>query len=154
MASNFACESVQRSAGTAPKYLYAPAPEGTSERVGSITQVLAVAVPNATNTNVAVDFPAGANGMYLLDAVCPLNPTFSITATGVCLQTGQGPATFALGGFNNTNVAVVTGSTPVNTIAVVELFTTTAGQLNIYQNSGGALTYNLQFYKIATLTAA
>jgi hypothetical protein len=146
-ASNYACESVQRSTGTNAKYLYAPAPEGTAEQVGQITQVLSVPVPNATNTNIAVSFPAGANGIYLLDAVCPLSPNFSITATGICLQTAAN--TYSLGGFNNTNVAVVTGN-PVTAVAVVETFTTTAGQLNIYQNSGGALTYNLQFFKLAT----
>ncbi|MSX05021.1 MAG: hypothetical protein F2801_02305 [Actinobacteria bacterium] len=151
MASNFACESVQRSAGTAPKYLYAPAPEGTAEQAGDVSTALNVVIPNAVagGTPISASFPAGANGIYLVDCVCPLSPQFSISAVGLCFES---PAnTFFFRGFNQTNVSGVTGNTPVNVVSVTQLSTViTPGQLVLFQNSGGALSYNLAFTKIAT----
>lgn len=155
MASNFACESVQRSAGTAPKYMYAPAPEGTAEQAGDVSVSLNVSIGNAVVGGVAISpsFPAGANGVYLVDCVCPLNTAFSISAVGTCLE--PTPNTFVFGGFNQTNVATVTGATPVNAVLVTQLSSAgTAGQLTLFQNSGGALVYNIKFTKLATLVAA
>jgi hypothetical protein len=155
MASNFACESVQRSAGTAPKYLYAPAPEGTAEQAGDVSTALNVSIPDAVagGTPISPSFPAGANGVYLVDCVCPGTPQFSISAVGTCFE--PTPNTFIFGGFNQTNVSGVTGNTPVNVVSVTQLSSAiTAGQLTLFQNSGGALVYNIKFTKLATLFAA
>ena len=155
MASNFACESVQRSAGTSPKYMYAPAPEGTAEQAGDVSFVLGLSIPNnvAGGTAISTAFPGGANGVYLIDCVCPGNTAFSISAIGTVLE--PVPNTFIFGGFNQTNVSTVTGATPVNAVLVTQLSTAgTAGQLTLFQNSGGALVYNIRFTKIATLVSA
>ena len=98
MASNFAVDSVQRSGGTAPRYLYAPAPEGTAEQAGDISTSLNVVIPNAVvgGTAISLSFPNGANGIYLVDCVCPGNTPFSISAflptTPVTLTWPGGPA--------------------------------------------------------------
>ena len=154
MASNFACESVQRSAGAAPKYLCAPAPEGTAEQAGEVTAALNVTIANAVagGVPISISFPNGANGIYLVDCACPGNTPFSISAVGTCLETVPN-TTFVFSGFNQTNVATVTGATPVNAVLVTQLSTAgTPGQLTLYQNSGGPLVYNIRFTKIATLT--
>ena len=155
MASNFACESVQRSAGTAPKYLYAPAPEGTAEQAGDVSLILGVSVANAVVNGqpISTAFPAGANGVYLIDCVCPGNTAFSISAIGTVLEPTAN--TFVFGGFNQTNTSTVTGATPVNAVLVTQLSSAgTAGQLTLFQNSGGALVYNIRITKIATLVSA
>ena len=155
MASNFACESVQRSAGAAPKYLYAPAPEGTAEQAGDVTIITGLSVANnvAGGQVISLSFPGGSNGIYLIDCVCPLNTAFSISAVGTCFEPVAN--TFLFAGFNQTNVSTVTGATPVNAVLVTQLSTAgTAGQLTLFQNSGGALVYNIKITKIASLVSS
>jgi len=143
MASNFACESVQRSAGTSPKYLYAPAPEGTAELFGGITTVLNVATVSGTALSILAAFPAGANGVYLIDCTTS-NATYNISSSGIVLDVSGAAVTVI--GFNNVNTAPG-GATEVGLQGG-------AGALTLYQNSGGALTYTLSISKIASVAIA
>lgn len=143
MASNFACEAVQRSAGTEPKYLYAPAPEGTAELFGGVTTALNVVVQNATGLSLLPIFPTGTNGMFLIDCVTT-NPVYSISSTGVVFDYAGAGVTVL--GFNNVNTAAGGASE-------VALSSSTS-DVQIYQNSGGPLTYSISILKIASVQIA
>jgi hypothetical protein len=143
MASNFACESVQRSAGTAPKYLYAPAPEGTAEMFGGITTVINVATVSGTPLPIVSLFPAGSNGIFLIDCSTS-NAVYNISSSGIVLDVPGASVTVI--GFNNVNTAPG-GLTEVG-------LSGGSGALALYQNSGGALTYTLNISKIASVQIA
>jgi len=140
MASNFACESVQRSAGTAPKYLYAPAPEGTAEMFGGVVTVLNVATVSGTPLSIVSAFPAGANGAFLIDCTTT-TATYNISSSGIFLDVpGAG---VSVTGFNNVNTAPA-GATEVGLQGG-------AGALTLYQNSGGPLVYTITISKLASV---
>ena len=140
MASNFACESVQRSAGASPRYLYAPAPEGQAELFGGITTVLNVATVSGTALSILGAFPAGANGVYLIDCTTS-NATYNVSSSGIVLDVPGAAVTVI--GFNNVNTAPG-GATEVGLQGG-------AGALTLSQNSGGPLTYTLSISKIASV---
>jgi len=143
MASNFACESVQRSAGTSPKYLYSPAPEGTAEMFGGVVTVLNFAVANATVVSLLPLFPAGSNGIFLIDCFAGAG-AYNISSSGVFLDVpGAGVSVV---GFNNVNTAPG-GLTEVGLAGG-------GGALSIYQNSGGALVYTITISKLANVQVA
>ena len=144
MASNFACESVQRSAGAAPKYLYAPAPEGTAEMFGGLTIVLNVSVANATVVSLLPIFPAGSNGVFLIDCFTSAVSAYNISSSGLFLDIPGGGVTVT--GFNNVNTAPG-GATEVGLAGG-------NGALSIYQNSGGALVYTITISKLANVQVA
>jgi hypothetical protein len=153
MASNFACEAVQRSGGGVPQYLYSPAPDGLAPQFGGLAFDLNVVIANnvAGGTPITAAFQPSANGVYVVDCVCDSDPSFSISATGSALSRNNG-ATYILSGFNNTNVGQVTGAAPVTAVYIVQLSTAgTPGQLTLYQNSGGPLTYDIRITQISTL---
>lgn len=143
MASNFACESVQRSAGISPKYLYSPAPEGTAEMFGGVTTVLNVATVSGTALSIVAAFPTGANGVYVIDC-STTNATYNISSSGVFLDVPGAGVTVT--GFNNVNTAPG-GATEV-------ALQGGAGALTLYQNSGGPLTYTITISKLATVQIA
>ena len=143
MASNFACESVQRSAGAAPKYLYSPAPEGTAEMFGGVTTVLNVATVSGVPLSIVSAFPVGSNGVFLID--CFTAPgAYNISSSGVFLDIPGG--TVSVTGFNNVNTAPG-GATQVGLAG-------TGNILTLYQNSGGALTYTITISKLANVAIA
>ena len=138
-ASNYACESVQRSAGASPKYLYSPAADGTAPQVGSAIQGNLLNVASGALTSLAQFFPAGSNGVFLLD-IAGSNPAFSITTTGVVVDTpGAGIICF---GFNNVSII------GLNEILVEA----TATGPSFQQTSGGALNFTINVVKLATVT--
>lgn len=138
-ASNYACESVQRSAGADPKYLYSPAADGLAPQVGGVVLGNLLNVASGTLTSLAQFFPAGANGVFLID-IEGSNADYSISSVGVLVDTpGAGAICF---GFNNSTVVGLTEITiePTN---LGPAFT---------QNSGGALNFTVNVVKIATVT--
>lgn len=141
MSSNFACEAVQRSAGVAPRYLYAPAPEGLAEQVGGITIVPGVVVANNAAVNLLQYFPAGSNGIYFLDCAAS-NAQYSITTMGVVAELVN-PG-LQVTGFNSSTIANVAGQLEVFVLG------TGAGPV-ITQNSGGPLTYTITIVKLGTV---
>lgn len=143
MASNFACESVQRSAGASPRYLYAPAPEGTAEMFGGVVTVLNVATVSGTALSIVGAFPAGANGVFLIDCSTTA-ATYNISSSGVLLDVPGAGVTVT--GFNNVNTAPG-GATEV-------ALQGGAGALTLYQNSGGPLTYTITISKLANVQIA
>jgi hypothetical protein len=143
MASNFACESVQRSAGAAPKYLYAPAPEGTAELFGGIATTLNVATVSGTALSILTVFPAGSNGIFLIDCTTSIG-TYNISSSGLIFDTPGASVTVI--GFNNVNTAPG-GATEV-------ALSGGGGALTLFQNSGGPLTYTINISKIATVQSA
>lgn len=156
MSSNFACEAVQRSGGTFPQYLYSPSPEGLAPTYGNVSFNLGVVIASSTTgqpgVNITTSFEPSPNGIYLIDCVCitPGSTSYSISAVGTCLE--QVPGTYVLTGFNQTNVAGVTGSAPVTAVYIAQLSTqNTDGQLTLFQNSGGPLTYDIRVSQISTL---
>ena len=144
MASNYACEAVQRSAGAAPKYLYAPAPEGTAEQAGGFVIIPGVVAGNNAPVNLLQYFPVGANGVYLLDCAAN-NVQYSITTTGVIAElTNPG---LLVTGFNSSTIANVAGQLEVFVLG------TGAGPI-LTQNSGGPLTYTITIVKLASVQPA
>jgi len=142
-ASNYACESVQRSAGAAPKYLYSPAADGTAPQVGSVVQGTLLNVASGALTSLSTLLPAGSNGVYLVD-ILGSNPAYSVTSTGVYVAL---PGTDICFGFNNT--------TYVNSVGPTEIILEpTATGPAFTQTSGGALDFTINVVKLATVTRA
>ena len=109
MASNFACEAVQRSGGTNPTYLYAPAPSGNVENVNDSDLKITpnVVVLNNALSDISFCVAQPPNGIYSMIATCITNPAYTVSAIldyslesteYLCLGSGQ--------------TSVVTGSSP------------------------------------------
>jgi len=141
MASNFACESVQRSAGAAPKYLYSPAADGTAPQVGSVVQGTLLNVASGALTSLSTLFPAGTNGVFLVD-ILGSNPAYSVTSTGVFVDL---PGSNVCFGFNNT--------TYVNSVGPTEIILEPQATGPAFtQTSGGPLNFTINIVKLATVT--
>ena len=136
-ASNYACESVQRSAGASPKYLYSPAADGTAPQVGSVVQGTLLNVASGALTSLSALFPAGTNGAFLVD-IAGSNAAFSITTSGVFVDL---PGSNVCFGFNN---ATVVG------LAEIVVEATNLGPA-FTQTSGGPLNFTINVVKLATV---
>jgi len=148
MASNFACEAVQRSGGANPTYLYAPAPSGNVENVNDndLKIFKDVTIANAALTDISFCVTSAPNGIYSISATCTTNTAYSVSALldysiidgdYVCLGTGQ--------------TTVVTGVSP-QVITQVTISSGPSGPL-ILQNSGGPLVYDFVVNRIASTLA-
>ena len=139
-ASNYACESVQRSAGANPKYLYSPAADGLAAQVGSVVQGTLLNVASGVQTSLATLLPAGSNGVFLVD-ILGSNAAYSVTSTGVFVAL---PGVDICFGFNNT--------TYVNSVGPTEMILEpTATGPAFTQTSGGALDFTINVVKLATV---
>jgi hypothetical protein len=147
-ASNFACETVQRSGGAVPSYLYAPAPGGRVEEVGSqnSSSISGVVVASGASVDISGAIPFAANGIYLISAVCPLTPAYNVSAV-ISFFDEPGAVPVCVGG--GTTV-VATGSAPPNPL-FTSAIVSTGGIPTLTQNSGGSLTFNILALRLATV---
>ena len=138
MSSNYAVESVQKSQS---KFFYSPAPEGLAEIVGSLVQSNILNVASGVTTSLAARFPAGTNGVFLLD-ILGSNPAYSVTSMGVVLNITGAPIVF---GFNNTTYVSSVGPTEL-------ILEPTSTGPAFTQTSGGPLNFVINIVKLATVS--
>jgi hypothetical protein len=146
--SNFACDAVQRSGGSIPSYLFAPAPGGRVEEVGSqnSSSISGVIVASGAAVDISGAIPFAGNGIYLIAAICPGTPAYNVSAV-VSFFDEAGAAPVCVGG--GTTV-VATGSAPPNPL-FTSAIVATGGIPTLTQNSGGPLTFNILALRLATV---
>jgi hypothetical protein len=144
MSSNFAVDMLQASGSTVPKYLFAPAPNGNVEVIGSGT-LATVSVVSGTPYNLSFNLPIGTNALLSISADCSENNLYSITSIGSYVDIS---GSTLCDGFN---AVIPAATTP--TFLFSSITSSPTGPL-LTQNSGGTLTFNLRIQRIASIFQA
>jgi hypothetical protein len=145
MAYNYGIDAVPRSTGSSSLNMFATAPAGVVPKITPSSSFAGVSIPNNVSTSLDTFIPAGANGMYVIDCDCPSNGNYSVTGVGSIVEV-SGVITAV--GFNAQAIGFVTGS-PITSLGRSLLSNGDGSSVFLYQNSGGALVFDITVTKIA-----